>query len=448
MQCGGNANASEFFRKHGCSTSDAQVKYNHRAATLYKNKLQADSVKAMKLYGTDLHIEHQAHVQSPVQKDVDFFQEHDSEAVNLASHTLEREMTQPIPVKNGNNENGPAPDVSAALSISPTEAAQKVEVRKSTIGTRKPVANKKALGVKKGGLGAQKVKTNFNQLEAEATARDKQKQLDAVAYAQQAAISKEEEEKRMAQARLAYQDLGANQKEKESKALKNMDSKKAAQAERLGMGLGSTSASRNVSHSAFSDMHSIQQELPSSSVRSKYSRDLDDELDSKFGFTGYHSRTLDDSVKGSSWDTPADRFESKTSSHFDSDFKSDYKSDFIPSMKDSDDKGRSRKGISSSFESSASENAQKKFGNAKSISSAQFFGNEGLDFETKQSLSRFEGSNAISSADFFGEKETRRDSPSGPDLADVKESLKQSVTNVAGKLSTLANGVMNSFQKR
>lgn len=331
----------------------------------------------MQLYGTDLHIEHHSQVQSPVQKDVDFFKEHDNQAANLTSNNVQIEASQPIPVKNGNNVSGPAPDVSAALSISPTEAAQKTEIRKSTIGARKPMGNKKTMGAKKGGLGAQKVKTNFNELEAEATARDKQRQLDAAAFAKQAALSKEEEEKRMAQARLAYQDLGASQKEKESKALKNMDSKKAAQAERLGMGLGSSTGSRNVSHSAFSDMQAIQQELPSSSARSKYSRDLDDELDNKFSFSGYSSRNIDDSSKSSSWDTPADRFESKTSSTFESDFKSDYKSDFIPSARDSDDKGRSRKGFSSSFDSS--ENAQKKFGNAKSISSSQYFGNEGLD---------------------------------------------------------------------
>lgn len=33
-----------------------------------------------------------------------------------------------------------------------------------------------------------------------------------------------------------------------------------------------------------------------------------------------------------------------------------------------------------------------------------------------------------------------------PDLDDVKESVKQGVTKVAGKLSSLANGMMSSFQ--
>ena len=35
-----------------------------------------------------------------------------------------------------------------------------------------------------------------------------------------------------------------------------------------------------------------------------------------------------------------------------------------------------------------------------------------------------------------------------PDLEDVKESVRQGVTKVAGKLGTLANGVMSSLQER
>lgn len=46
--------------------------------------------------------------------------------------------------------------------------------------------------------------------------------------------------------------------------------------------------------------------------------------------------------------------------------------------------------------------AQKKFGNAKAISSDQYFGNQDNDHETKANLSRFHGSTSISSAEFFG----------------------------------------------
>uniref|UniRef100_M4DLE9 Arf-GAP domain-containing protein n=1 Tax=Brassica campestris TaxID=3711 RepID=M4DLE9_BRACM len=49
--------------------------------------------------------------------------------------------------------------------------------------------------------------------------------------------------------------------------------------------------------------------------------------------------------------------------------------------------------------------ARKKFSNAKSISSAQYFGNENnaMDLEAKSSLKKFSGSTAISSAELFGD---------------------------------------------
>lgn len=37
---------------------------------------------------------------------------------------------------------------------------------------------------------------------------------------------------------------------------------------------------------------------------------------------------------------------------------------------------------------------------------------------------------------------------SGPDLEDVRESVRQGVTKVAGRLSSLASGMMSSFQDK
>uniref|UniRef100_A0A8W8JMZ2 Arf-GAP domain-containing protein n=1 Tax=Magallana gigas TaxID=29159 RepID=A0A8W8JMZ2_MAGGI len=321
MQVGGNANATAFFRQHGCTTTDAQQKYHSRAAKLYKEKLHSLATNAMRLHGTKLHIDSHHDPTSPTTKEeVDFFKEHVDiiDSNPLSDNQKLFSSSEPQPIKNGNikkEEFDPneGPSVEAALSISPTTAAAQAEPRKAIIGAKKPAGRKG-----KGGLGAQRVKANFSEIENKAQQLDKEREELAASRAVQEAKSEEDQAKQMASMRLAYQDMSIERKKQEENS------------------------------------------------------------------------------------------------------------------------------------QSTSDEAQKKFGNAKAISSDQFFGKNDADFETRQNLSRFEGSNSISSSQFFGNEPAGRKnySNNAPDLQDIKDGVRQGVTKVAGKLSNLASGVMSSLQDK
>ncbi|XP_022709018.1 ADP-ribosylation factor GTPase-activating protein 2-like isoform X1 [Varroa jacobsoni] len=112
--------------------------------------------------------------------------------------------------------------------------------------------------------------------------------------------------------------------------------------------------------------------------------------------------------------------------------------------------------LSSSSSSADAQEVVKKFANAKSISSDQFFGgDQSNDYETRANLSRFEGSNAISSSDYFGNGQSGNAGAStgslsahAPNLYEIKEGLRDGATKVATRLSSIASGVMSSLQEK
>uniref|UniRef100_A0A4W3JY96 ARF GTPase activating protein 3 n=1 Tax=Callorhinchus milii TaxID=7868 RepID=A0A4W3JY96_CALMI len=268
----------------------------------------------------------------------------------------------------------------------------------------------KQLGGKKGGLGAQKVASHsFSEIEKQAQAVDRMKEQELSSKKKS-----ENEESVVSSLRLAYQDLEI-QRKRENEKLNHLEGKKKEQAERLGMGFGSRSG---VSHSVLSDMQTIEQETPSVGKSSRRKYDDDDEPT----FTS-HSRQVKCFLKERA--SPIDK------------------------TKIMGKPARRKPELDYSL---GSEEAQKKFGNAKAISSDMYFGKqESAEYEAKTRLERFAGSSSISSADLF---EDDRKQPLNPSLSNVLPSapdmaqVKQGFRSVAGKLSVLANGVMTSIQDR
>ncbi|XP_071737422.1 probable ADP-ribosylation factor GTPase-activating protein AGD9 [Rutidosis leptorrhynchoides] len=122
------------------------------------------------------------------------------------------------------------------------------------------------------------------------------------------------------------------------------------------------------------------------------------------------------------------------------------------------DSGFSKKSTPSKVQVEETDEARKKFSNAKSISSAQFFGDQNKsDLDGQVSLQKFSGSAAISSADLFGHGEDNSNlDVSASDLINRLSFQAQqdmsSLKNIAGetgkKLSSIASTLMNDFQDR
>uniref|UniRef100_A0A8C8ZCW5 ADP-ribosylation factor GTPase-activating protein 3 n=1 Tax=Prolemur simus TaxID=1328070 RepID=A0A8C8ZCW5_PROSS len=414
MQVGGNANASSFFHQHGCATNDTNAKYNSRAAQLYREKIKSLASQATRKHGTDLWLDScVVPPSSPPPKEEDFFASHVSPEVSgTAWASASSELSSFTP---------------RAMETTPENSEGGVLRLTITLYIFQ-------LGAKKGSLGAQKLaNTSFNEIEKQAQAVDKMKEQEDLL-----ARAAPKEESMVSSLRLAYKDLEIQMKKDEKM---NVSGKNKVESERLGMGFGHGRST--ISHSVTSDMQTIEQESPiMAKPRKKYTDDNDDSY-----FTS-SSRYFDEplELRGSSfssWDDSSDSYWKKeTSKDTETVLKTTGYSDRPTARRKPDHEPVEN-----------TDEAQKKFGNVKAISSDMYFGRQAqADYETRARLERLSASSSISSADLFDEQRKQPAGnyslsnvlPNAPDMAQFK----QGVRSVAGKLSVFANGVMTSIQDR
>uniref|UniRef100_A0A8B9F5P8 ADP ribosylation factor GTPase activating protein 3 n=1 Tax=Amazona collaria TaxID=241587 RepID=A0A8B9F5P8_9PSIT len=385
-----------FFHQHGCTTNDTNAKYNSRVAQLYKEKIKSLAAQATRKHGTDLWTDGCGMPPvSPQNKEEDFFASH----VSPKGKNTERVLSEPVCLQQktpGSSpdccegpEHGPSVD---CLSTSP-----KAALENTTFIKKKPNQAKKGLGAKKGGLGAQKVSSqSFNEIEKQAQAVDKITEQEDLRGSKKT----DKEEPLVSSLRLAYRDLDIKTKEENF----NLSGKKKTELERLGIGFGSSRS--GISHSVTSDMQTIEQETPViAKPKKKYTDDVEDSYFS--ASSRYYDSSDLRSGTFSKWDDNSDSFWKKESSSRDVDVMLTSKSP------GSSDRPASRR--KPEYEPPLNtDEAQKKFGNVKAISSDMYFGRQDhADYEARARLERLSGSSSISSSDLFDDQKKQ---PTGAPL--------------------------------
>ncbi|KAI2807716.1 ADP-ribosylation factor GTPase-activating protein 2 [Blomia tropicalis] len=480
MQLGGNGNANHFFQQHNCNIKDPSQKYNSRVAQLYRDKLSQTVSNSFKVYGYVLDLPNLSTSSSAtrdrlnstnedVEDSQDFFDEASLSSLKISnqSSTVNHDYVESsISTKNNAIKQAQdGPNVSASLS-----SATKLSDYKPSVIGKKTTATKKGFGAKRG-LGAQKVSTDFAKLEQEAILSGQLRESSNLASSKSGQsssnLSPEEQEEKLNSIGLAYQE---KQKITENR-LKSSDPNKVAQLERLGMGFSNIGGNRSsaISHSAITDMKTIEQVSPNGGS-SSLSRNKDPySYDSFMNDLGFASPNTS-SNKFKDLKTDDDDFWNENGGSFGGSSKNKSKKPDIMEtittidMDRSHNRSRTTKpAITSSYGSNrnnsdynnksgqSSEEAQKKFGNAKAISSDQYFENDRSSFDDRNNSRRFEGSRGISSDDYFG-RSTDRDVSMGSNfnsvnMYDIKEGVKDSVTKIAGRLSNIANDVVKTINK-
>ncbi|CAH8464961.1 unnamed protein product [Dicrocoelium dendriticum] len=463
MQVGGNESA------HNFGAVDAQEKYQSRAAELYRAKLEKLALDATRRYGSKLHIDISDDADKPpTEKTCDFFAEHRVNAATAseATYFCTDEPTRnqkALSLNNTSSDVGPRIDDELSLNA-PGNQAPGIATRKSKTFKGTPKKGNK--------LGAAKITTDFAAIESAAENADLQKQQQAALAETLAHQQVEQEAERIASLRLAYKEI-TDERERKEIALKAVDPKRAEQVERLGMSSAHL-GTRDIAHSAFSNVQKIEQEGVNPSATGTLSYPPGTLLSSPRLASGDR-----DVSTGSFYSNSDDLFARKPQGNQGS-WASDWtmlsaprESEFSGSSAVSSlspthsariaeytaitsDWSRPAPSTHRSREDRATrrDNTElsttrpeelKKFANATSISSDAFFGREEVD---GPEISRFQGSSSISSDDYFGRSRPQPSSQYSHELQQIKDGVRQGVTKVANRLSTLASGVVNSLQDR
>lgn len=311
----------------------------------------------------------------------------------------------------------------------------------------------KQLGAKKGGLGAQKVNKDFSKIEEQARKAENQFGVDDGSKEPEKPLTKEEEIENLKDLEQNIEQMGENLRKTEEQ-WRVKDKSKADQLERLGMGVGLATASnkkktKNISHSAVSSIKGFEkvETGKSDSMIGKNLdsiRDLTDNLvildienDAFFEIKSLNKSVKEDADFWDSFDTDklvtkklkpkildtieqlepnnkhsrstaADRSIVNKSLERETKNKFNAYSGSGGTTKSYQEERTSRfnKYDSSNNRSQRNDNSSpvdinKKFAGAKSISSAQMFGRDRDEFESSNSVNRFQGKRSRKLARFW-----------------------------------------------
>uniref|UniRef100_A0A0N5BV66 Arf-GAP domain-containing protein n=1 Tax=Strongyloides papillosus TaxID=174720 RepID=A0A0N5BV66_STREA len=156
MQLGGNANATNFFKNHGCESNEVKQKYNSRAAIMYREKLAKIAIYAHETFKGKLFIDNVEDIE---------FNDKKNEQEDFFSQEF-KPVSSVMTVKKKLIEASKKEENRLLDAISPVESQS---IKYSFIN--KPI-KKLTLGNKKK-LGATKVKKNFDEVEEKAIEAEK-----------------------------------------------------------------------------------------------------------------------------------------------------------------------------------------------------------------------------------------------------------------------------------